>query len=88
MRIDLNGTAIRVTSIDPGMVETDFSSIRFGGDKTRAAKVYQGVVPLTPEDIAETIVWTATRPPHVQIQTVLLTCVDQANSFVVHRRSE
>lgn len=87
LRIDLNGTPIRVTSIDPGMVETDFSSTRFRGDSERAARVYQGVVPLTPEDIAETIVWTATRPPHVQIQTVLLTCVDQANSFIVHRRT-
>ncbi len=87
LRIDLNGTPIRVTSIDPGMVETEFSSTRFRGDAERAAKVYQGVVPLTPEDIAETIVWTATRPAHVQIQTVLLTCIDQANSFVIHRRS-
>ena len=86
LRLDLNGTPIRVTSIDPGTVETDFSSTRFRGDTERASKVYQGIVPLTPEDIAETIVWTATRPAHVQIQTVLLTCVDQANSFVTHRR--
>ena len=87
LRIDLNGKSIRVTSIDPGMVETDFSNTRFRGDTQRASKVYEGVVPLTPEDIAETIVWTATRPAHVQIQTVLLTCVDQANSYVVHRQS-
>ncbi len=86
LRIDLNGKSIRVTSIDPGMVETDFSNTRFRGDTQRASKVYEGVVPLTPEDIAETIVWTATRPAHVQIQTVLLTCVDQANSYVLHRQ--
>ena len=85
LRLDLIGKGVRVTSIDPGMVETDFSSTRFHGDTERAAKVYQGLVPLQPEDIAETIVWTATRPAHVQIQTVLLTCVDQANSFVVNR---
>lgn len=85
LRIDLIGKNVRVTSIDPGMVETDFSNTRFHGDTDKAAKVYQGLVPLQPEDIAETIVWTATRPAHVQIQTVLLTCVDQANSFVVNR---
>ncbi len=85
LRIDLIGKKIRVTSIDPGMVETEFSNTRFHGDKEKAAKVYEGLVPLTPEDIAETIVWTATRPMHVQIQTVLLTCVDQANSYVVNR---
>ena len=85
LRIDLIGKNIRVTSIDPGMVETEFSNTRFHGDTEKAAKVYQGLVPLTAEDIAETIVWTATRPAHVQIQTVLLTCVDQANSYVVNR---
>ena len=85
LRIDLIGKNVRVTSIDPGMVETEFSNTRFHGDTEKAAKVYQGLVPLTPEDIAETIVWTATRPAHVQIQTVLLTCLDQANSYVVNR---
>lgn len=85
LRLDLIGKNVRVTSIDPGMVETEFSETRFRGDKDKAAKVYEGLVPLTADDIAETIVWTATRPAHVQIQTVLLTCVDQANSFVVNR---
>ena len=87
LRLDLNGTPIRVTTIDPGLVETDFSRVRFRGDESRAAKVYAGVDALTPEDIAETIVWAATRPPHVQIQTVVLTPVAQANAFVIHRKS-
>jgi 3-hydroxy acid dehydrogenase/malonic semialdehyde reductase len=86
LRIDLNGTPIRVTSIDPGMVQTDFSKIRFRGDEQRAAKTYQNVDPLQPEDIADSIVWAATRPAHVCIQTVLLTPVAQANPFVLTRK--
>lgn len=85
LRQDVLGTPVRVTSIDPGMVETDFSLIRFRGDAERAAKVYQGVTPLTPEDVAETIVWAATRPPHVNIARVLMTPVQQANSLLFHR---
>ncbi len=87
LRIDLNGTPIRVTSIDPGLVETEFSNIRFRGDTDRAKKVYAGLDPLTADDIAETIVWAATRPPHVEIQTVLITPTAQANPYVLHRRS-
>ena len=87
MRIDLNGTAVRVSSVDPGMVQTDFAKIRFRGDEERAAKVYAGVTPLTPEDVADAIVWVATRPAHVGIQTLLMTCVDQANPFVLARKS-
>lgn len=85
LRIDLNGTPIRVTTIDPGMVETEFSNIRFRGDDARAKKVYTGLQPLTPEDIAETIVWSATRPPHMEIQTIVLTPTAQANAYVVSR---
>ena len=85
LRIALNGTPIRVTSIDQGMVETAFSSIRFHGDAERARKVYHGVHPLTPEDIAETILWSATRPPHMEIQTVILTPTAQANPYVLKR---
>ncbi len=87
LRIDLNGTPVRVTSIDPGMVETDFSNIRFRGDAERAKKVYAGLDPLTPEDIAETIVWVASQPAHVEIQTVVLTPTAQANAYVVNRAS-
>ena len=87
MRLDLNGLPIRVTTIDPGMVETDFSAVRFRGDTERAQKVYQGIDPLTPEDIAETILWAATRPSRVQIQTIVLTSIDQANAYVLNRRT-
>ena len=86
LRIDVLGTPIRVTSVDPGMVQTDFSSVRFRGDEARAAKVYQGVTPLTPVDVAETIVWVASRPAHVNIARVLLTPVDQANSLLFNRK--
>jgi 3-hydroxy acid dehydrogenase/malonic semialdehyde reductase len=87
LRIDLNGSAVRVTSIDPGMVETDFSRIRFRGDEERAAKTYQNVEPLQAEDIADVIVWAATRPAHVSIQTVVMTPIAQANPFVLTRKS-
>jgi hypothetical protein len=87
LRIDLNGTPVRVTSIDPGMVKTDFSKVRFRGDEERAAKTYQNVDPLTAEDVAEVIVWTATRPPHVMIQTVVVTPTAQANPFVLTRKT-
>jgi 3-hydroxy acid dehydrogenase/malonic semialdehyde reductase len=87
LRIDVNGTPLRVTSIDPGMVETEFSKVRFRGDETRAAKTYDNVDPLQPEDIADAIVWAATRPAHVGIQTIVLTCIAQANPFVLTRKS-
>jgi NADP-dependent 3-hydroxy acid dehydrogenase YdfG len=67
------------------MVETDFSLVRFHGDSERAEKVYKGVKPLTPEDIADVIVWAASRPAHVNIARVLLTPVQQANSLLFHR---
>ena len=85
LRQDLLGTPLRVTSIDPGMVETDFSKVRFHGDEARAAKVYQGVIPLTPDDIADAIVWAASRPAHVNIAHVLMTSITQANSLMFHR---
>src|SRR5271167_3935808 len=69
LKIDLMGTPVRVTSVDPGMVETDFSKVRFRGDEERAAKIYQNITPLKPEDIADAIVWAATRPAHVNIHT-------------------
>lgn len=85
LREDVLGTRVRVTSIDPGMVETDFSRVRFHGDEARAAKVYQGLTPLTAEDVADAIVWAVTRPAHVNVARVLLTPVDQANSLLFHR---
>jgi 3-hydroxy acid dehydrogenase/malonic semialdehyde reductase len=87
LKLDLMGTSVRVTSVDPGMVETDFSKVRFRGDEARAAKVYLNVTPLTPEDIADTILWAASRPAHVNIHTIVLTPIDQANSLVLNRRT-
>jgi NADP-dependent 3-hydroxy acid dehydrogenase YdfG len=86
LRQDLLGTPVRVTSIDPGMVETEFSEVRFHGDKERAAKVYQGLTPLQPQDVADAIVWAVTRPAHVNIARVLITPVDQANSLLFNRK--
>ena len=87
LREDLLGTPVRVTSVDPGAVETDFSLVRFRGDAARASKVYEGIVPLTAEDVADAILWAATRPPHVNIARISMTPVDQANSLLFHRRS-
>ncbi len=87
LKLDLMGTPVRVTSIDPGMVETEFSEIRFRGDKERAAKVYQNITPLTADDIAETILWAAGRPAHVNIHSILLTTIDQGSATVLARRS-
>jgi 3-hydroxy acid dehydrogenase / malonic semialdehyde reductase len=86
LRQDVLGTPVRVTSVDPGMVETDFSLVRFHGDAGRAAKVYQGLTPLTPADVADAIVWSATRPAHVNISRVLMTTIDQANSLLFNRK--
>lgn len=85
LRQDLLGTPVRVTSIDPGMVETDFSLVRFRGDAERANKVYKGVTPLRAEDVADAIVWAVSRPAHVNIARVVLTTIDQANSLLFHR---
>jgi 3-hydroxy acid dehydrogenase/malonic semialdehyde reductase len=87
LREDLLGTPVRVTTVDPGMVETEFSKVRFHGDESRAAKVYQGLTPLQAEDVADTILWVVTRPAHVNIAQVLLTSVDQANSLLFNRRT-
>jgi len=86
LRQDLLGTPVRVTTIDPGMVETDFSLVRFRGDEERAAKVYKGITPLAPEDVADAIVWAVSRPAHVNIARVSLTSVHQANSLLFHRQ--
>lgn len=86
LKQDLLGTPIRVTSVDPGMVETEFSEVRFHGDSERAAKVYQGVTPLTPDDVADVIYFCATRPAHVNINEVILMPVDQASATLVNRK--
>jgi 3-hydroxy acid dehydrogenase / malonic semialdehyde reductase len=88
LKQDLLGTPIRVTSVDPGMVETEFSQVRFHGDTQRAEKVYQGITPLTADDIADTIFFCATRPKHVNINEVILMPVDQSSATLVNRRSE
>jgi 3-hydroxy acid dehydrogenase / malonic semialdehyde reductase len=87
LREDVLGTPVRVTSVDPGLVETEFSQVRFHGDHDRAAKVYTGLVPLVAEDIADVILWAVTRPAHVNIARVSLSCVNQANTLLVHRES-
>ncbi|MGB8480235.1 MAG: SDR family NAD(P)-dependent oxidoreductase [Acidobacteriaceae bacterium] len=87
LREDLLGTPVRVTTVDPGMVETEFSKVRFHGDEGRAAKVYQGLTPLQADDVADAILWAVTRPAHVNIAQILLTSVDQANSLLFNRRT-
>lgn len=86
LKMDLLGTAIRVTSVDPGLVETEFSRVRFHGDTERAAKAYTGMTPLRPGDVAEIVVFCATRPAHVNIGELLVTPTDQATVTMVHRR--
>jgi 3-hydroxy acid dehydrogenase / malonic semialdehyde reductase len=88
LRADLMGTPVRVTCIEPGMVETEFSEVRFHGDKDRAAKVYANITPLTADDVADAVVWAATRPARVNIAHMLMTTIDQANSLVFNRRSQ
>jgi NADP-dependent 3-hydroxy acid dehydrogenase YdfG len=80
------GTGIRVTSIGPGMAETEFSLVRFKGDAEKAKSVYQGMEPLQPEDIAETIFWCLDRPRHVNIQEVIVMPTEQASPRDVFRK--
>jgi len=87
MRLDLLGTAIRVTTVDPGMVETEFSEVRFHGDRERAAKVYERTRPLAAADVADAVVWCATRPASVNVEELLLMPTDQAAPTLVHRRN-
>jgi NADP-dependent 3-hydroxy acid dehydrogenase YdfG len=86
LRMELNGTGIRVGTVDPGLAETDFSLVRFKGDAEQAEKVYEGINPLTAEDIAEILVWVASRPPHVNIDELLVKPVDQAAMHKIYRR--
>jgi serine 3-dehydrogenase len=86
MRIDLLGTQVRCSTVDPGMVETEFSAVRFRGDTERAGTVYQNFPPLKAEDIAETVLFCATRPPHVNIHEVLIMPQDQAAAYASYPR--
>jgi NADP-dependent 3-hydroxy acid dehydrogenase YdfG len=85
LRMELLGQPVRVSEIDPGMVETEFSVVRFGGDEERAAKVYEGLTPLTADDIADCVTWVATRPSHVDIDQLVVRPRDQARATMVHR---
>ena len=86
MRIDLLSHGIRVTEIRPGMVETEFSIVRFHGDRQRADNVYRGVEPLRGEDIADTIVWAASQPAHINIDEIVITPTQQANAYYTFRK--
>ncbi|HEX4600999.1 MAG TPA: SDR family NAD(P)-dependent oxidoreductase [Gemmatimonadales bacterium] len=85
MNLDLAGTPIRVSSVDPGFVETEFSEVRFHGDRERARAVYQGFQPLTPEDIADTIAYVVNLPEHVNIVDLIIVPTAQRNVYVVDR---
>ncbi|MCL4177684.1 MAG: SDR family NAD(P)-dependent oxidoreductase [Verrucomicrobia bacterium] len=86
LRLELCGTGVRVCTLDPGLAETEFSLVRFQGDADRARQVYRGTVPLTAEDVAEAMVWMATRPPHVCIDELIIKPTDQAAIYKVFRR--
>jgi serine 3-dehydrogenase len=85
MNLDLAGTPIRVSSVDPGLVETEFSTVRFHGDSARAKKVYEGMRPLTGDDVADTIFYVASLPAHINILDLIIVPTAQRNAYVVHR---
>ncbi len=85
MRMDLLGSGVRVSTVDPGLVETEFSLVRFRGDKARAKSVYAGMRPLTPDDVAEAVLWCLQRPARVNVQEIVLYPTDQASPTLVHR---
>lgn len=86
LRYDVLGKGIRVSNVEPGLAETEFSEVRFKGDRTRAKTVYEGIHPLTPEDVADAVVWCLTRPAHVNVQSMLLLPTDQASAHAIYRR--
>jgi len=85
LRLELLGRPVRVTEVAPGMVETEFSRVRFDGDDERASRVYAGLTPLAAEDVAAVVAFVATRPPHVDIDEIVVRPRDQATSTAVHR---
>lgn len=86
MVIDLNGTNVRTCNIDPGMVETEFSLVRFRGDAPRAEQVYKSFKPLSGDDVAQIALFAATRPPHVNIQDIMVTAISQATAQIADRK--
>jgi NADP-dependent 3-hydroxy acid dehydrogenase YdfG len=86
LRLELLGQPVRVTEVAPGMVETEFSLVRFGGDEEAARRVYEGMEPLRAEDVAECIRWAVDRPPHVNVDEIVVRPRDQATATEVHRR--
>jgi 3-hydroxy acid dehydrogenase/malonic semialdehyde reductase len=88
LREDLLGRPIRITTVDPGLVETEFSIVRFRGDAQKAAAVYEGVEPVTPEEVAECILFALTRPPHVNIDEIVVKALAQSSGARIHRAEE
>ena len=87
LKMDLHGTPLRVTSIDPGMVETDFSTVRFRGNADRAAAVYANITPLTADDVADVVLFAVTRPPHVNLLDVVMMPTAQSSATMIHREA-
>lgn len=88
LRYDVLGKGVRVSNVEPGLAETEFSEVRFKGDRARAKTVYEGLTPLRAEDVADAVLWCVTRPLHVNVQTVLLMPADQASAHAVSRRTK
>jgi NADP-dependent 3-hydroxy acid dehydrogenase YdfG len=88
LRLELLGRPVRVTDVSPGLVETEFSQVRFGGDAEKAAAVYRGMTPLRAEDVADCVAWAVTRPAHVNVDEIVVRPLDQASATLVHRRPE
>jgi NADP-dependent 3-hydroxy acid dehydrogenase YdfG len=84
-RVDLHGHGIRVTNVMPGLVETEFSLVRFEWDEAKASRPYAGMTPLTGADVADAVLWAVTRPPHVDVEEILLMPTAQATATMVHR---
>jgi NADP-dependent 3-hydroxy acid dehydrogenase YdfG len=88
LRLEVLGRPVRISEIDPGLVETEFSLVRFHGDAEKASAVYRGLTPLTAEDIADCVAFVVSRPPHVNIDTLVVLSRDQSGATTVHRRAE
>ncbi|MGZ3739965.1 MAG: SDR family NAD(P)-dependent oxidoreductase, partial [Bdellovibrionota bacterium] len=85
LRLDEHGSGVRVSSVDPGMADTEFSAVRFKGDTSKASTVYKGMRPLSAHDVAEAVFWCLERPAHVNIQDIVIMPTDQASPRDVHR---